>query len=95
MGRLAQPTDARATRLERYVLGMINIIIYDVVTPLHDYIDTLTMRVTSCDTRQVASSKVMTLKVEVPYLRKDVGYLKSVDISILIGRVEDLGALET
>ena len=95
MERLAQPTDAREARLERYVQGMIRIIICDALTNLHDYMDTLTMRVTTCDTRQGATSKVMTSIVEVPNLRKNVNYLKSIDISLLIGRVDDLGALQT
>ena len=57
--------------------------------------DTLTMRFTTCDTRQGSSSKVMTLKIKVANQTKDVDYLKSINISLLIGRVDDLDATET
>ena len=79
-GELAQLEDARAARLERYILGMIDSV----------FIATLVVRITTCENIKGISSEVASLKAKVANLRNDVDYLKSTDISFLLGRLDDL-----
>lgn len=74
---------------------MIESIILAALRPLQSVINTLVVRITSCENRHGISFEVTTLKAEVADLINDTNYINSTNISSLIRRVHALDAHET
>ncbi|KAG5586401.1 hypothetical protein H5410_046835 [Solanum commersonii] len=95
MGNPAYSANVRATLLERYVPLMIEATILATLTPLQTSMDTLTTRVKAYESRHAGNSEILSLKVKVAELKKDVDYLKSTDFNLFIGVADDLDAPQT
>ncbi|KAG5615782.1 hypothetical protein H5410_015606 [Solanum commersonii] len=88
MGHLAYSADVRASRLEVEVPWMIERAISAVLTPLQTFIDALTVREETCESRHEITTEVITLKAEFSKLRKDVDHLQSTNFTSLFESVE-------
>uniref|UniRef100_M1DPF7 Polyprotein protein n=1 Tax=Solanum tuberosum TaxID=4113 RepID=M1DPF7_SOLTU len=62
------------------------------LVPLHAFIDTLTLRVTSCESRQGLQSKITALRADIVGLHQDVDYLMSVDFNNLMRMADEGGS---
>ncbi|XP_049349479.1 uncharacterized protein LOC125814069 [Solanum verrucosum] len=93
MGQVVYSADCRATRLEASILDMIQTTLTNVLTSLSATIDALVSRVAVCEPDQRATVEVMALMAAIAALRRDVGQLKSVDMSMSFMTVEIIDVL--
>ncbi|KAG5599284.1 hypothetical protein H5410_030654 [Solanum commersonii] len=94
MGQMALFIDRRAACLEAILLGMIQTVVTDVVTPLNTTIEALMARIAVCEHRQGSTSEIRFLKASITELREDVNHLKATDGSMVFGTVEILAMPE-
>ncbi|KAG5571164.1 hypothetical protein H5410_060930 [Solanum commersonii] len=72
MGQLAYYVDRRAARLEATIPSMIKRSLANVVTPLSMTVDSFVARIAVCEQGQGATNEVMTLKVVIAELNRDI-----------------------
>lgn len=73
---------------------MINTTLDDVVTPLRTTINAFTPRITMCECFQRDTQEVTTLNSAISTLKSDVDQLKSTDMSMIVGIVENQNVLD-
>lgn len=95
IGHLTQSAEARSTRLERSVPGMIRSVIFVALVPLYDFIDVMTLSVIACESRQGKPSKLPTMRSDIICMCNNINYLNFVEFSDLIRIVYDGDALKT
>lgn len=94
MQQLSLSTDRQVPSLEASIPGMIRTTLADIVTPLSTTVDALADNIKVCEYNQLYKEEVMALEVVIAELRKDMDYLKSTYISMVIGVVETLDVPE-
>ncbi|XP_049364127.1 uncharacterized protein LOC125828849 [Solanum verrucosum] len=94
MGELAHFVDRGSAKLEASILGMIQTVLTDVVTPLSATIDGLAARIAVCECGQGATEEVTALKSAIDALRSDVDQLKSTYMSMIFGMLEIQDVIE-
>ncbi|KAG5571159.1 hypothetical protein H5410_060925, partial [Solanum commersonii] len=62
------------------------------IYPLQTFVDELAVRVTACESGQWETSEATALKAKVVDLRKDVDYLKYINVTSLLKDVDDVDA---
>lgn len=65
------------------------------LTPIHNFINALTLRITICESRHERQSEIPTLKANIAGLRQDVSYQRFINFNDLMRMDEDRGSATT